>query len=183
VDAERGLGLGLAIAERTARLLGCKLSLRSWPGRGSVFAVSVPLGERSAMQRAPVLRVSDPDRVAGAVVMCVENEPAVLSGIQALLSHWGCDVLAARNRESALATIDGRVPDLLLIDYHLDDAVSGVVVAEELQAKWNGTVPGIIITADQTQRSKQDAAARGFHVLQKPLKPAVLRAMMNRMLA
>lgn len=183
VDAERGLGLGLAIAERTARLLGCRLTLRSWPGRGSVFAVSVPLGERAAIQHAPVARISDPDRVAGSVVMCIENEPAVLSGIQALLSQWGCDVLAARNRESALATIDGRVPDLLLVDYHLDDAVSGVVVAEELQAKWNGTVPGIIITADQTQRSKQDAAARGFHVLQKPLKPAVLRAMMNRVLA
>jgi CheY-like chemotaxis protein len=148
-----------------------------------VFAISVPLGDRSAMQHAPVARVSDPDRVAGSVVMCVENEPAVLSGIEALLSRWGCEVLTARNRESALASIDGRVPDLLLVDYHLDGAESGVVVAEELQAKWNGAVPGIIITADQTQRSKQDAAARGFHVLQKPLKPAVLRAMMNRMLA
>jgi len=182
VDAARGLGLGLAIAERTARLLGCRLSLRSWPGRGSVFAISVPLGDRSTMQQAPAARVNDPDRVAGSVVVCIENEAAVLSGIHALLSRWGCEVLTARNRESALATIDGRVPDLLLVDYHLDGGESGVAVAEELQAKWNGAVPGIIITADQTLRSKQDASARGFHVLQKPLKPAALRAMMNRVL-
>ena len=182
-DAERGLGLGLAIAERTARLLECPLSLRSWPGRGSVFAITVALGERSAMQKLPIARANDPDRVVGSVVMCVENEAAVLSGIEALLSQWGCEVLAARNRESALACIDGRPPDLLLVDYHLDGDVSGVTVAEELQAKLNVDVPGIIMTADQTQRSKQDAALRGFQVLQKPLKPAALRAMMNRMLA
>ena len=174
--------LGLAIAERTARLLECPLSLRSWPGRGSVFAITVALGERSAMQKLPIARANDPDRVVGSVVMCVENEAAVLSGIEALLSQWGCEVLAARNRESALACIDGRPPDLLLVDYHLDGDVSGVTVAEELQAKLNVDVPGMH-SRPIRPTIKQDAALRGFQVLQKPLKPAALRAMMNRMLA
>jgi Na+/proline symporter/signal transduction histidine kinase len=182
---ERGLGLGLAIADRTARLLGRPLTLRSWPGRGSVFAVTVPLGDRAAIASPLVARAHGPDRVAGSVVMCVENEPAVLAAIQALLSDWGCEVLAVRDRMSALVCVEDRsiAPDLLLVDYHLDAGVSGIAVAEELQLRWGDEVPSIIITADHTQAAKRAAAVRGYQVLPKPLKPAALRALMNRMLA
>jgi CheY-like chemotaxis protein len=126
-----------------------------------------------------------PDRVAGSVIMCVENEPAVLSAIQALLNDWGCEVLAMRDRTSALSCVKGNggAPDLLLVDYHLDGGVSGISVAEELQTLWGGEVPSIIITADHTLAAKRAAAVQGYQVLGKPLKPAALRALMNRMLA
>ena len=183
-EGHRGLGLGLAIAQRTARLLGCGLSLRSSPGHGSVFAIAVPLGERARTASAGTHRSSDSDRVSGAAVMCVENETAVLAGIRALLSRWGCEVITARTRESALEAIHfGAAPDLLLVDYHLDADVTGVDLAKELSAKLGGELPCIIMTADQTQQSKRDAASHGFQVLHKPLKPAALRAMLNRMLA
>ena len=183
-DTERGLGLGLAIAERTARLLGCRLSLRSWPGHGSVFAITVPLGQRASIDTSPGPRAGDGDRVFGAVVMCVENEAAVLGGVRALLSRWGCEVQTARDRDAALEAIRfAGPPDLLLVDYHLAGNVNGVELAEELQSKLSRRIACIIMTADQTQQSKRDAAAHGFQMLHKPLKPAALRAMMNRMLA
>jgi CheY-like chemotaxis protein len=117
--------------------------------------------------------------------MCLENEPAVLAGIETLLSDWGCQVLAVRDRASALACLDGReaIPHLLLVDYHLDGDVNGIGVADELQACWGGQVPGIIITADHTQDAKRAASAHGYQVLPKPVRPAALRALMNRMLA
>ena len=182
---ERGLGLGLAIADRTARLLGHPLSLRSWLGHGSVFAIAVPLGDRAAIAPPPKVRVQGPDRVAGSIVMCVENEPAVLAAIESLLGDWGCEVVGVRDRISALTCVEDRavVPDLLLVDYHLDAGVSGIDVAEELQSLWGNEIPGIIITADHTQAAKRAAAVRGYQVLPKPLKPAALRALMNRMLA
>lgn len=184
VESQRGLGLGLAIAERTAKLLGCQLTLRSWPGHGSVFALAVPLGEREQTGTVMPVRSNDHDRVFGVVVLCVENEVAVLAGIRALLSRWGCEVQTARSREAALEAIHfGASPDLLLVDYHLDGHVTGVEVARQLSSKLPAAVPCIIMTADQTQQSKRDAAAQGFQVLHKPLKPAALRAMMNRMLA
>jgi Na+/proline symporter/signal transduction histidine kinase len=183
-EIPRGLGLGLAIAERTARLLGCELMLHSWPGRGSVFAIAVPIGERARTAAAGKARGGDPDRVSGAVVLCIENEIGVLAGIRALLARWGCDVLAARNRDEALAAVQaGAVPDLLLVDYHLEGGVNGVEVANELAAKLPVEPPIVIMTADQTQQSKRDAASRGFQILYKPLKPAALRAMLNRTLA
>ena len=184
-NGERGLGLGLAIADRTARLLGHRVSLRSRAGYGSVFGITVPLGDRAAILPPPTARMQGPDRVAGSVVMCVENEPAVLSAIQALLNDWGCEVLAMRDRNSALSSVQGNggAPDLLLVDYHLDGGVSGISVAEELQSMWGGDVPSIIITADHTLAAKRAAAIQGYQVLGKPLKPAALRALMNRMLA
>jgi signal transduction histidine kinase/CheY-like chemotaxis protein len=183
-SGERGLGLGLAIAKRTARLLGHPLLLSSLPGRGSVFAIEVPRGDRSALTRERKPRGHTVDRVSGSVVMCVENEPAVLSALESLLNEWGCEVLAVRDRDSALGCIRSRsnAPDLLLVDYHLDGGVSGISVARELQSFWNRSVPGIIITADHTQTAKQAASVQGYHVLPKPLKPAALRALMNRML-
>jgi len=184
-ESHRGLGLGLAIAQRTAKLLGCELALRSWPGRGTVFAIAVPLGERANLASTGATRPSDPDAVSGAVVMCVENEIAVLAGIRALLSRWGCEVITARSREAALEAIhlDASSVDLLLVDYHLDGNVTGVELARELRTRLGGEVPCIIMTADQTQQSKRDAASHGFQMLHKPVKPAALRAMLNRMLA
>jgi len=182
---ERGLGLGLAIAERIAQRLGHRLSLRSWPGRGSVFAITVPLGERAriAPPPRPEIRRSS-DRVAGATVLCLDNEPAVLAGMEALLANWGCRVLGVRDRDAALAAA-GRheAPDLLLMDYHLDGGVNGIEVAEELRRLWGVEIPVLVITADHTQQAREAAAARGFTLLPKPVKPAALRALMGRLLA
>ena len=183
-ESQRGLGLGLAIAQRTAALLRCDLTLRSWPGHGSVFAIAVPLGARQRTAVAGPPRASESDGVSGATVLCIENEVAVLAGIRTLLARWGCNVVAARNRDEAFAAVSsGTVPDLLLVDYHLEDGASGAEVASEIAAKLPVAPPVIIMTADQTQQSKRGAASRGFQILHKPLKPAALRAMLNRTLA
>jgi len=183
---ERGLGLGLAIADRIARMLGHPLSVRSWPGRGSMFAICVPIGDRTAVS-LPRPAVPDPaeSRLAGRRVLCIENEPAVLAGIEALLFSWGCDTVAVRDRESALTWVrkGEAVPDLMLVDYHLDRGESGLDLAEEMQELWGSRLPSIVITADHTQSARTAASARGCHILRKPIKPAALRAVMNSVLA
>jgi Na+/proline symporter/signal transduction histidine kinase len=184
--AERGLGLGLAIADRIARMLEYRLSLRSWPGRGSVFAITIPVGDARKVSSADTTTPAAwSDRLTGRRVLCMENEPAVLSGIQALLSNWGCETVAVRDRESAIGWALKReaVPDILLVDYHLDRGVSGLDVAEEMQSLWGTRVPSIVITADHTQDAHTAATAQGCHVLRKPVRPAALRAVMNSVLA
>ena len=182
---ERGLGLGLAIAERIAQRLEHRIGLRSWPGRGSVFSITVPLGQAALV--APPQRLENRrsgDRVAGAVVLCVDNEPAVLAGMQALLGNWGCRVIGARDREAALSAARQQpAPELLLMDYHLDGRANGIELAEELLECWGGGIPVLVITADHTQQAREAAAARGFTLLPKPVKPAALRALMGRLLS
>jgi CheY-like chemotaxis protein len=182
----RGLGLGLAIADRIAGMLGHPLSLRSWPGRGSVFSISVPLGDIAAVSlpRPSVPDLTE-DRLAGRRVLCMENEPAVLLGIEALLASWGCHIVTVRDREAAMIWVQKGevVPDILLVDYHLDRGESGLELAEEMQELWGSRVPSIVITADHTQDAQTAADARGCKILRKPIKPAALRAVMNSMLA
>jgi Na+/proline symporter/signal transduction histidine kinase len=184
VDAggERGLGLGLAIAERSARLLGHAIGLRSIPGRGSVFWVRVPLGNAAGVRSAPPPPLEASKAFGGVTVMCIENEADVLAGLRALLESWGCRVLACRDLETALQAAP-TPPDLVLADYHLDDDASGIDALDTLQARWQQPVPGVVITADHTPQARQAALERGYAFLPKPVAVAKLRALMNRLLA
>ena len=180
---ERGMGLGLAIAERSARLLGHTIGLRSVPGRGSVFWVCVPLGNAAAVQAPLAVPPRPAPGFGGVRVLCIENEADVLAGLRALLESWGCRVVGCRNLDDALHEASSPPPDLVMADYHLDDGASGIDALDALQARWGQPVPGIVITADHTPQARQSALERGYAFLPKPVAVAKLRALMNRLLA
>jgi Na+/proline symporter/signal transduction histidine kinase len=178
---ERGLGLGLAIAERSARLLGHAIGLRSVPGRGSVFWVRVPLGNAGAVQAATPSAAQPLAGFAGVRVLCIDNEADVLAGLRALLESWGCHVIACNDLDEALQQ-GATAPDLVLADYHLDHGASGIDALDALQARWVHPVPGVVITADHTPQARQAALYRGYAFLPKPVPVARLRALMSRLL-
>jgi PAS domain S-box-containing protein len=174
----QGLGLGLAIAERIARLLGHRLSLRSSPGRGTVFSIEVPIC--AAPARRAVGPVVPPEaQVRRRRVLVVDNDAAVLRGMQALLSGWNCEVLAAQGFDEALRLADQHRPELLLLDYHLDDGRTGLELRQALTERL-GECPAVLISADHGEALSRDAAAAGCHLLRKPLKPLALKAVMAR---
>jgi Na+/proline symporter/signal transduction histidine kinase len=175
----RGLGLGLSIVERVARVVGSDVSVWSEPGRGSQFCVTVPLS-----QAAPVeLPAREDNRIdfaqlAGIAALCIDNDPAVLDGMETLLTGWGCSVLKAPGLDEALAAAGASavLPNGLLVDYHLDRA-TGLDAIAALRARY-GDIPAILITADRTAAVRERARALGIQVLHKPLKPAALRALL-----
>lgn len=176
----QGLGLGLSIAERTARLLGHPLSLRSWPGRGTVFSLRVP-------RAAPVVRpeppaAGEPLQRDGGCVLVVDNDASVLRAMESLLAGWNCRVIPARTREEALAAASTQRPDIVLLDFHLDDGVTGLAVLQALR-ETTGPVPAVIVTADHSEAVRSAVIAADCHLLQKPLKPLALRALMARLLS
>jgi len=175
----RGLGLGLSIVERVARVLDCPMEVRSNVGRGSCFAVMVPLSSAApvAMPAREEAR-ADPGQLAGITALCIDNEPAVLDGMETLLRGWGCGVVKAPDLKSALATVtDGSTtPHGLLVDYHLDRG-NGIEAITALRRIF-GEVPAILITADRSPEVRDEARAEGIQLLQKPVKPAALRALL-----
>mgnify|MGYP001182219360 FL=1 len=180
-SGEKCQGLGLAIAERIGRMLGHDINVRSWPGRGSVFSISLPLGERAACA-TPEPIAPPPGSLAGLHVLCVDNEPAILQGMERLLSGWGCRVAIALNGEEALAELNaGGVPDVMLVDYHLDAAENGLDVMAAVRAQAGLDVPGVVISADQSGDVKEQVLAAGYRFLGKPVKPATLRALLSRL--
>ncbi len=176
----RGLGLGLSIVERIGRVLGHKVELASQPGRGSRFSVTVPLATEASIARPQRALVAiDPNQLAGNVVLCLDNEPTIVAGMETLLTGWGCRVIKAASLEDALAAVANAQVALngMLVDYHLDQG-NGIETIAELRRRFGADLPAILITADRSPRVRQLARSQQVAVLNKPLKPAALRALL-----
>jgi CheY-like chemotaxis protein len=178
----RGLGLGLSIVERIARVLDHDLTLSSEPGRGSVFRVEVPVVAALPASQSPVEAPRQAvTPLAGLKVLAVDNEPAIVEGMRGLLSGWGCEVITAPDLQGALAAIKtSRVePEVIVADYHLDEG-DGLEVIKFLRRKMKSDMPAVLVTADRTPAVRDAASAMNVHLLNKPLKPAALRALLAR---
>lgn len=173
-----GLGLGLSIVRRLVAALGLGLELASAEGRGSRFSLYMPAarGSRPGPESGEV-RPEPQSNITGLRVLCVDNERAILEATLGLLSGWGCDVRLARSlkdiaREEILV---GWMPDLVLMDYHLDQT-SGLDAIEWLRQNVGAHLPAALVTADRSPAVRALAEERGVAVVTKPVKPAALRA-------
>lgn len=180
----KGVGLGLAIVERIARILDCQVRVRSWPGRGSVFSIDVPLSQEAPR---PVVAPSVPqpalgDPLPGRRLLVLDNETSILQSMAALLGQWGCDVLTATDREAALHVLQGRPPELVLADFHLDHGVTGCEVVRDLRKHFGTAIPAVMITADRSDQSRRAMQRLGAPLLNKPVKPGKLRAVLSQLL-
>ena len=179
---EKGLGLGLAICERMARLLGHRLGLVSQPGRGSVFSISVA---RAAPQPQNARAAATPARTVGLAdglhVLCIDNDAAILDGMATLLGQWGVGVDRASGIGDALAAVAKRRPDLILADYHLDGGENGLDALALARAACEPPPPGALLTADHSTELLAQARRIGYVVLHKPIRPAALRALIAQL--
>lgn len=181
-----GLGLGLSIVRRLVDTLGHELVLHSRVGHGTRFRLG--LGSTIAAETAETsdAAVIAPLGVglAGARILLIENEPSVRAATADLMESWGCSLRAEPGFEGACAaTADGWIPDLIIADQHLDRGELGVEAIARLRALAGRAFPAIIATADAGETTLAGAAAIGAHVLQKPLKPAQLRALATHLVA
>ncbi len=185
-DRAKGLGLGLAIVDRLAGLLGHEIDVASVPGRGSSFAVALPRADEpdaSEPDAAPV--EASGEVLEGAVIVVVDDERSVLDAVGEVLRGWGCRVLLAASAEEAVRLVAqaGVVPSVVLADYRLRDEQTGVGAIERIQAACGAPVPGVLITGDTAPDRLREAESSGYHLLHKPVRPARLRALLAHLLS
>ncbi len=172
-----GLGLGLSIVERISKVLDHSVSLKSREGVGSCFTVAIPL----AKNRSNVKKVSKKISrniaadLSGTTVLCIDNDDNILDGMDRLLTGWNCLVLKAATLQQAQSSIKNRQIDIIVADYHLDDS-NGIDVVRQLRSSFGRQFPALLITADRSERVRDAAAEIDMPVLNKPVKPAALRA-------
>ncbi|MCJ2037015.1 hybrid sensor histidine kinase/response regulator [Methylobacterium sp. J-068] len=180
---EPGLGLGLSIVRRMAVALDHPLELASRVGRGTRMALTLPSSLTPPERTVPVAPVAT--RLTGARILVVENDPPTADALERLLRAWDAEVAVHRDRagvEAALA--DGmEPPDLLVLDYHLDNGACGLDVAAHLQACTGLRRPVIVTTADHSPEIEAEVTALGAQLIHKPVRPAQLRALLTYMLA
>jgi len=177
--AGKGFGLGLAIADRIARRLGHRLIVRSTPGRGSLFAVEVPRGTAAPVLARPARRAPATGSLDGVRALVIDNDAAVLRAMVALLESWRCEVRAA-GAERELPPLEGWCPDVLIVDYHLDDGVTGLAVAARIRAAIGADLPLVVITADAADAIRDEVEAAGGACLRKPVRPLALHSVLRR---
>jgi PAS domain S-box-containing protein len=174
-NSERGTGLGLAIVERLARLLQHKLFVRSWPNRGSMFAIELPIAARPPKAPEPVR----PERASGprGFIAVLEDETMVRDALRIVLEGWGYEVAAA-GAPAALEQeirMSRRTPDLIIADYRLGSGLTGTEAIGALRAELGIAIPAIMLTGDTSPDRIREMAESGFHLLHKPLDIEKLR--------
>ena len=179
--AAEGLGLGLSIVDRIARVLRLEIRIFSRPGKGTRFSVILPVAEarqadRPAAKGVPVRAAAT---LAGLNVICIDNDPRILEGMRLLLEGWGCNVATLSGSRDLKTSRPDMRPDIVLADYHLDGE-TGLDVIAELRAIHGEALPAMLVTADRSTEVSAAADRLDVPVINKPLKPAVLRSAMAR---
>ncbi|AKJ27996.1 hybrid sensor histidine kinase/response regulator [Caldimonas brevitalea] len=181
-NQRKGLGLGLAIVRRLAGLMAAPLTLRSRPGHGTVFSLEVPVGRavratETSSSRAPLGLTLD-----RRLIVVVEDEPAVRDGLEVLLKGWGAtvaafDAVAECRSWAEQAHQQGQRPDLVIVDYRIDQNSTGIDALVVLRQQFGDDVPAIMVTGSSTAGLETEAGKYNFHLLIKPVVPNKLRAM------
>ncbi|KQP00345.1 hybrid sensor histidine kinase/response regulator [Methylobacterium sp. Leaf91] len=181
-EGEPGLGLGLSIVQRMATALDHALTLHSRPGHGTRMSLTVPIGTSPVEPAAGPTPIAT--RLTGARVLIVENDPATADALTRLLRNWDADVSAHRDLASVGEYVSaGRPPpDVLILDYHLDNGACGLDVATYLRGVIRTDLPAIVTTADHSAVIEADVARLGAELMHKPIKPAQLRALLTHLL-
>ncbi|MGC2857745.1 NahK/ErcS family hybrid sensor histidine kinase/response regulator [Novispirillum sp. DQ9] len=187
---ERGMGLGLAIVRRIARMLDHGLTVRSTLGRGSLFGVTLPVvapGTQPCVEEPRPARPPVPAQaLAGARILMIDNEPDILLGMAALLEGWGCRTRGAASQEEALAVLadtpaEAR-PQVLIADYHLDDNRHGLEAIAAVRAALGTALPALVITANHSPELVREVQDANAHLLNKPVRPGRLRSVLAHLL-
>lgn len=186
-DRNHGVGLGLAIVQRISRLIQCPIGMRSIPGRGSMFSLQVPRGLQVEIAAPPQHNnaATSFNLLEGVRVGLVDDDPEVISAMQALLPAWGCQLLTGESGDALLHAMAEHhfQPQLMISDFRLRNGEDGASLIRQVEQAIGQTLPSIIITGDTGKERLLEAKASGYTLLHKPVSPGKLRALMTHLLS
>ncbi|WP_100640863.1 NahK/ErcS family hybrid sensor histidine kinase/response regulator [Marinobacter salexigens] len=183
----QGAGLGLAIVDRMVRVLGCQMDVVSRPGRGSRFALTLPMeNSRELQETKPSINTAQifSKGFAGAKILVIDNDHSVLESMKLLLERWDCVVVTAPSCEAAITYLeqtDGH-PEAILADYQLDYGQLGSDAIHAIRKMLRQKIPAALITADHSVETRQKMRSQQLPILNKPVKPNRLRALISSLI-
>jgi PAS domain S-box-containing protein len=182
-----GLGLGLAICDRIAKLLNVNIAVKSTLGKGTCFSVTLP---RSSVKLTPqtVIDTNTQNRPASEFIslpiLLIDNEAIMLKAIQTQLEEWGCKVMTAKDEESLASALAQQdiTPAIIISDYHLDNDKNGVDLIQQTISDMTWDAPCIICSADPSEQVREHTNSAQFYFMRKPIKALALKKLMKQLL-
>lgn len=182
-----GLGLGLAICDRIAKLLNVHISVKSTLGKGTCFSVTLPRSRtkvtpKEAIENNSLNTVTS--EFLNLPILLVDNDAIMLKAIQTQLEEWGCKVLAAKDESTLTSQLNKHdfTPKIVISDYHLDNDENGVDLIEKTLSKQVWKVPCIICSADPSEQVREHTNSAQFYFMRKPIKALALKKLMKQLL-
>ena len=181
-NRDQGLGLGLAMVERSCRMVQHTLSLRSNLGCGSRFTLLAPLTPmRLAQPDTQEADLPPGNELQALRVLVIEDDALSNAALTAVLQSWGCQVSTFFEAHRAYLHVEaGHVPDFVISDYRMSGDTHGIAAIQTLRALCGKPVPACLISGDTEIDLKQQAADLGLVLLKKPVQPAKLRNLIRR---
>ncbi len=185
-DHDRGLGLGLAIVKRIAKLLESQVTVRSTPGKGSVFAcefqmAQAPLSEQAAVAARIAPRARDS---VGKLIAVIDDVASVREGLALLLSDWGHLPIVGASMDEVVQRLSrlGLTPDLIIADYQLAEGQTGIEAIETIRRHSGRIIPAIVLTGDTAPEHLGAARSKNYILLHKPIGQENLRLVLGSLL-
>ncbi len=182
--SQKGVGLGLAIVDRLAKMLEHQAKVYSMLNKGSVFSVEVPIATEVSTMHPDIQPVFPANSLVGVCVLVLDNDETILASMEILLKQWGCVVYLAKDKYEAIELCKAELlrPDMILADFHLDRGQTGTDAVLAMRKCVGTDIPAAIVTADHSDESNELFKRLKIPMLNKPLKPGKLRALMSHLL-
>ncbi|GAB2706926.1 PAS domain-containing hybrid sensor histidine kinase/response regulator [Aliiglaciecola aliphaticivorans] len=174
---QHGVGLGLGVVTRMSSKLAINVSVRSTPNKGSCFSFDLPLGESHSQQ--PDTVTTNKTGLKDMLVLCIDDKDENLDAMQTVLSKWQVNIITALDLPQAKVQLNSRIPDVILVDYHLTNNVNGLDVIAALRNQFGENLHAVLVTANQQTEIVDLCKKLNISYLSKPVKPAKLRALLN----
>jgi PAS domain S-box-containing protein len=163
----KGTGLGLAQVYGIARQSGGTVRIESRVGEGTTVTIMLPLaqGEKGCAPEDGGTIASLP-AVTRRRLMIVDDDADVRAFLAEALSNLGHDVQEADSGAAALALLEKRAPDLLLVDFAMP-GLNGAEVAQAARKRYPG-LPIVFVTGYAESSQLEAAVGADVPVLRKP---------------
>lgn len=172
-----GVGLGLGVVSRLSEQINAAISVSSEVWKGSCFSVSVARTEPQSEQSiGPEMSKTGLNTLQ---VLCIDDEQQNLNAMKTLLNKWSLDVECVTDKDSALEAVLRQEPNILLVDYQLENNENGIDIILAIRAQCGHRIPAILVTANREEHVINAASDNDIFYLTKPVKPAKLRALLR----
>ena len=183
-NRRKGMGLGLAIVKRLSNILDLPVSINS-TSQGTIFSLKIQEGVLKRPQAIPNFSVEiSPTTLQGKILLAIDDEPTSNQAMTALAKNWGCRVIAHNNYFDAITVLKQQqcYPDILIVDYHLDQNVTGLEAADSIITYLGYALPVVVITGNTSKEPMRVVTEAGHTLLHKPLYPGKLRDTLVRLI-
>ncbi len=177
-DRLKGLGLGLSIVKRTARLLEHQIDVTSTLGQGSTFSISVQQAKDRAIETAPSNELNSEIDSGEKLILVIDDEASIREGLASILALWHYQVIAVGDLDEAIVQLNKsqRMPDIIISDYRLRENKTGIDAINTIHQLTNKQIPALLITGDMAPDRLVAMKKSNLPILFKPVATMKLRS-------